>query len=55
MAGEQSGLMGVFGKVVPMDRLVGPDFEKGLARLKTVAEGVPTWQGARRRSRCRRR
>ena len=38
MTGEQRGLMGLFGKVVPMDRLVGKDFEKGLTRLKAVAE-----------------
>jgi hypothetical protein len=38
MSGEQTGLMGVIGKVVKMDRLIGPDFEKGLARLKAVAE-----------------
>ncbi len=38
MTGEQKGLMGLFGKLVPMDRLVGKDFEKGLARLKAAAE-----------------
>ena len=38
MTGEQQGLMAVMGKVMPMDRLVGKDFEKGLARLKTAAE-----------------
>ena len=38
MIGEQNGLMGLFGKLVPMDRLVGKDFEKGLLRLKAVAE-----------------
>lgn len=38
MAGEQRGLMAVLGKVVSMDRLVGKDFEKGLARLRAVAE-----------------
>jgi hypothetical protein len=38
MRGEQKGLMAVVGRVVPMDRLVGKDFEKGLARLKAVAE-----------------
>lgn len=38
MTGEQKGLMGLVGKVVPMDRLVGKDFEKGLARLKAAAE-----------------
>ena len=38
MAGEQKGLMALFGKLFPMDRLVGGDFEKGLARLKAAAE-----------------
>lgn len=38
MSGEQTGAMAIFGKVVKMDRLIGPDFEKGLARLKAVAE-----------------
>ena len=39
MTGEQKGLMGLLGKVVPMDKLVGKDFEKGLAQLKSSAEG----------------
>ena len=39
MTGEQKGLAALFGKIVSMDRLVGKDFEKGLARLKTAAEG----------------
>jgi hypothetical protein len=38
MTGEQKGLMSVFGRVMSMDKLIGPDFEKGLARLKAVAE-----------------
>lgn len=38
MAGETSGVMALLGKVVPMDKLVGKDFEKGLARLKAAAE-----------------
>lgn len=38
MSGEQTGMMSVLGKVMKMDRLIGPDFEKGLARLKAVAE-----------------
>lgn len=38
MSGEQRGLSAVFGKLVPMDRLVGRDFEKGLAQLKALAE-----------------
>ena len=38
MSGRTSGVAAVFGKIVPMDRLVGKDFEKGLARLKVAAE-----------------
>jgi hypothetical protein len=38
MSGEHKGLMGLFGRVFSMDRMIGPDFEKGLARLKAVAE-----------------
>ncbi len=38
MTGEQKGLMWLFGKVMSMDKLVGKDFEKGLVRLKAVAE-----------------
>lgn len=39
MRGEQQGFWGLVGRVVNMDRLVGRDFEKGLARLKVAAEG----------------
>ncbi len=39
MSGQHEGLlMSVFSKVVSMDRLIGKDFEKGLARLKAAAE-----------------
>ena len=38
MTGEQTGPMGLFGKFFNMEKLIGPDFEKGLARLKAVAE-----------------
>jgi hypothetical protein len=38
MTGTQKGLWKVIGKVYPMDKLVGKDFEKGLARLKAAAE-----------------
>ena len=38
MHGELSGVMKLFSVVKSMDSLVGPDFEKGLARLKRVAE-----------------
>jgi len=41
MTGEQKGAMAVFGKFMKMDKLIGPDFEKGLARLKAVAEETP--------------
>jgi hypothetical protein len=36
--GEQKGMMAMFGRLVSMDKLIGPDFEKGLTRLKTAAE-----------------
>jgi hypothetical protein len=36
--GEQRGLMNLIARVYSMDRMIGPDFEKGLARLKAVAE-----------------
>jgi polyketide cyclase/dehydrase/lipid transport protein len=39
MSGQHEGLMmNLFSKVVSMDKLIGKDFEKGLARLKAVAE-----------------
>lgn len=38
MTGEQKGVQAVLGKFLSMEKLIGPDFEKGLARLKAVAE-----------------
>lgn len=38
MTGEQRGAAALFAKVMPMDKLVGTDFERGLAQLKSVAE-----------------
>jgi hypothetical protein len=39
MSGQVEGVvMSLFTKVMPMDRLVGRDFERGLTRLKAVAE-----------------
>ncbi len=38
MTGENKGLMAVLGKLYSMERMIGPDFEKGLSRLKAVAE-----------------
>lgn len=40
MTGENTGLMAIIGKVIPMDKMVGRDFEKGLAQLKAAAEGA---------------
>jgi hypothetical protein len=37
MTGKQTGLMGIIGKFIPMDKFVGRDFEKGLARLQQAA------------------
>lgn len=38
MRGEQQGLWGLIGRVIPMERFVGKDFDRGLARLKAAAE-----------------
>ena len=38
MSGTNKGFAALFSKVVPMDRMVGKDFEKGLGRMKTAAE-----------------
>jgi len=41
MSGTTSGVAALFGRIVSMDRMVGKDFEKGLARLKATAESPP--------------
>jgi uncharacterized protein YndB with AHSA1/START domain len=38
MTGTTKGFAALFSKVVSMDRMVGKDFEKGLARMKSAAE-----------------
>jgi hypothetical protein len=38
MRGEHVGYMGWLSRVMPMDKMVGKDFEKGLTRLKAVVE-----------------
>ncbi len=38
MHGENRGVAGLFSRVVSMDRMVGGDMEKGLARMKQAAE-----------------
>jgi hypothetical protein len=35
---QHQGLMGLIGKVFPIDNMIGKDFEKGLGRLKAAAE-----------------
>ncbi|MGA9749625.1 MAG: SRPBCC family protein [Nocardioides sp.] len=39
MSGDKSIVMRVMGVFVSMDKMIGPDFEKGLARLTAYAEG----------------
>jgi hypothetical protein len=39
MDGELNLFMRAFALIRPMDKLVGPDFERGLAQLKRAAEG----------------
>jgi uncharacterized protein YndB with AHSA1/START domain len=38
MVGPKTRMTKVMGLFTSMDKLIGPDFEKGLARLKTVSE-----------------
>ncbi len=38
MLGQQKGLMKLIGKIWKIDKMVGPDFEKGLGQLKSAAE-----------------
>lgn len=38
MSGRHGRLMRVLSRVMPMDRMIGKDLEKGLARLKTLVE-----------------
>lgn len=39
LVGPNTGMTKVMGLFTSMDKMVGPDFERGLARLKDVAEG----------------
>jgi len=38
MTGERVGFMGLMSRVMPLDKMLGKDFDKGLSRLKAVAE-----------------
>ncbi|MFC6288356.1 SRPBCC family protein [Nocardioides sp. GCM10027113] len=40
MRGEQTGLAGVIARLLPMEKMLAKDFDKGLARLKAVAENA---------------
>jgi hypothetical protein len=42
MTGERNFFFKAFGLFMNMDKLVGGDFEKGLAQLKSVTEGTTT-------------
>jgi hypothetical protein len=41
MTGKKNFIMKAFCLVMDMDKMVGADFEKGLAQLKTVVEAAP--------------
>ena len=40
MLGTTTGIAALFSQVVSMDKMVGKDFEKGLARMKSAAENA---------------
>ena len=42
MTGAKTFVMKLMGLFTNMDKMIGPDFEKGLARLKTLAEDSPS-------------
>ena len=41
MTGKKNFIMKAFCLVMDMDKLVGSDFEKGLAQMKPVVEAAP--------------
>jgi hypothetical protein len=41
MAGDKNFIAKAFHLFVNMDKMVGGDFEKGLAQMKSVAEAAP--------------
>jgi hypothetical protein len=41
MTGEKNFIAKAFHLVVNMDKMIGGDFEKGLAQMKAVAEAAP--------------
>ena len=41
MSGDNNFMSKAFGLMMNMDKMIGDDFEKGLAQMKTVAESAP--------------
>jgi hypothetical protein len=41
MAGEKNFMAKAFGLFMNMDKMIGDDFEKGLAQMKSVVEAAP--------------
>jgi hypothetical protein len=41
MVGDKNFIAKAFGLVMNMDKMVGSDFEKGLAQMKSVVEAAP--------------
>jgi len=44
MVGENNFMSKAFHLVMDMDKMIGSDFEKGLAQMKAVAEAAPKQQ-----------
>lgn len=41
MSGDNNFMSKAFGLIMDMDKMIGADFERGLAQMKTVAEAAP--------------
>lgn len=50
MTGEKCFIVKALGLFLSMDRMIGTQFEKGLAQLKAVAESAPRTAAAALRS-----
>jgi hypothetical protein len=44
MFGTKTFMFKAFGLIMSMDKMLGGEFEKGLAKMKVAAEGIPTPQ-----------
>lgn len=47
MTGQKNFMTKAFGLIVDMDKMIGADFEKGLAQMKTAVENSPTLSSER--------